>query len=150
VAALPFAPTDAKFLVVFQYENSSYNDEVYGVRVQEDGAALFPIILVADTSIDETAPAIAASESNLQYFVTWQTYSGGTTDPIQGKSISYDGNSIGQLAQAILTGDLAMHPAVAAGPIGDFLVAWHERVGTDFNIYGSLVGNRNYIPLVRH
>jgi hypothetical protein len=150
VAALPFAPTDAKFLVVFQYEDASYDDEIYGMRVQEDGAALFPIIHVADTSIDEIRPAIAGSEGNLQYFVTWETYSGGTSDPIQGQSISYDGTLTESLAQAMLRGDLAMYPAVAAGPVGDFLVAWHERQGTDFNIYGSLVGNRNYIPLVRH
>ena len=42
-------------------------------------------------------------------------------------------------------------PAIAAGPTGDYLVAWQGQPLsiTHTNIYGQVIGNRSYLPLMK-
>jgi hypothetical protein len=148
VAAIPTTPDSDKYLVVWEGEVDPGNRNIYGKVVEEDGTpgTLFPIATAV--SVDESSPAIAGTESNLQYFVTWRHPQGLVDKPIKGQAVSYGGVLLGQVAE--FSGVAADHPAVAAGPTGDFLVAWQDQpvAATNTNIYGQLWGNWIYMPLV--
>jgi hypothetical protein len=98
--------------------------------------------------VDESSPAIASSESNLQYFVTWRYPQGVVNQPIRGRAISYQGTLLDETAE--FSGVAADFPAVTAGPTGDFLTIWQDQpiATTNSNIYGQLWGNRIYIPSI--
>lgn len=151
VAALPFAPSDIKFMVVYEYSASPTDQDIYGRLVKEDGTAIGASYLnIATYGADEIRPAIAGKSNDLEYFVTWRYEFSGSFAPIRGQSITYDGALTGQVAQAMPTNSDGNLPAVAAGPVGDFMVTWQDMQGTGSeNIYGRFVGNRTYIPLVR-
>lgn len=148
VAAIPTTPTNDKFLVVWELRYAPNDRDIQGRLVGEDGTLGAVFWISWASGIDESSPAIVGSESNLQYFVTWRHPQGIVDKPIKGRAISYTGMLLGQ--EAVFSGVNANLPAVAAGPTGDFLVAWQDQpVGaTNTNIYGQLWGNRLYLPLV--
>jgi len=148
VAALPDSPTDNKFLVVWELYANSIDHDIYGILVAEDGT-VGTDFGIATYGVNEASPAIAGNNDNLQYFVTWRYDHSGTFKPIRGQAVTYAGVLTGQLQQALPTDSDADNPAVAAGPVGDFLVAWQDLRDTPSeNIYGRLYGNRTYLPLV--
>jgi len=152
VAAIPTTPTNDKFLVVWEVMYVPPNDrDIYGRLVAEDGTLGTSFWISWANALDESSPAIAGTESNLQYFVTWRHPQGAIDKPIKGRAISYTGALVGQ--EAKFSGVNADRPAVAAGPAGDFLVAWQDQPvwATNTNIYGQFWGNWLYLPLVvRH
>jgi hypothetical protein len=153
VAALHNTPTADKFMVAWeQYVLGDW--DIYSAVVEEGipgFSTVSPAIAIATYSANETNPAIAGNNSNLEYFVTWRYDDGGIFAPIRGQSVTYAGNLTGQLAQALPTNSDGDFPAIAAGPVGDFVIAWQDPRGTaTFDIYGRLVGNRTYLPLIKH
>jgi hypothetical protein len=148
VAAIPTTPTDDKFLVVWELHYAPNDRDINGRLVAEDGTPDSDFGISWASGVDESSPAIAGTESNLQYFVTWRHPQGVVDKPIKGRAISYGGALLGQVTE--FSGVNADHPAVAAGPVGDFLVAWQDQPvwATNTNIYGQLWGYRVYLPLV--
>jgi hypothetical protein len=120
--------------------------------------------IVYDSSENESNPSVVGSESNQQYLVAWTQHyaissSGGGMsvtiqyDGIAGRAISKGGellNGTFMDAGAYVGGWDADHSAVAAGPLGDFLVVYEDTpLGeSDSDINGRLWGNRIYLPLV--
>lgn len=51
-------------------------------------------------------------------------------------------------AATAVGGLMAGNPAVTAGPTGDFLLAFHDKLAGNYDIFGRLWGNRLYLPLV--
>jgi hypothetical protein len=76
---------------------------------------------VSATGANQSSPAIVGAEGGLNYFVAWRHAQSVVDKPIKGQAISYSGALQGQVAE--FSGVAADHPAVAAGPNGDFLVA---------------------------
>jgi hypothetical protein len=148
VAAIPTTPNEVKFLVVWEIDYAPNDRDIYGRMVSEEGTPGTDFWVSWSTGVDESSPAIASSESNLQYFVTWRHPQGVIDKPIRGRAISYQGALLGQTA--VFSGVAADYPAVAAGPTGDFLTVWQDQSisVTNTNIYGQLWGNRIYIPIV--
>jgi hypothetical protein len=150
VAALPNSPTDDAFLVVWEFHYNSTDWDIYGHVVKEDGSMVGQGSAIAQYGgVIEASPAVAGSSNGRQYFVTWRYDHSGSFKPIRGQVVTYNENLTGQLQQALPTLSDADNPAVAAGPVGDFLVAWQDPRDTPSqNIYGRLYGNRIYIPMV--
>jgi len=147
VAAIPTSPTDYKFLVAWEIDYAANNHDIYSRLIAEDGTPHPSDTKISLTNQDETSPAIASSEVSGQYFLTWRHPQGVIDKPIRGQVISNQGVLLGQKAE--FSGVAADLPAVAAGPAGDFLVAWQDQPvsATNTNIYGQLWGNRTYLPL---
>ncbi|MBU0510087.1 MAG: hypothetical protein KJ638_00090 [Chloroflexi bacterium] len=148
VAAIPTAAGSYKYLVVWEATVGPGNRDIYGKLVEENGtphASAFPI---SNAPADESAPAVAGDEASQRYLVTWRHPLGVVDVPIHGRAVSTDGNLL--YGDAEFGGPTANYPAVAAGPVGDFFIAWQDQpvFFTDTNIYGQLWGNRVYLPLV--
>jgi hypothetical protein len=152
VAALSESPTDDKFLVVYEYVTSSTDHNIQGSLLQENGTVDAAGINIATYGgHQEINPAVAGNNSNTEYFVTWRYDHNGSFAPIRGQSLTYYGSLTDNLAQALPTNSNGNFPAVSSGPVGDFMITWQDARGTaTFDIYGRLVGNRNYVPFVRH
>jgi hypothetical protein len=149
IAALPTSPGDIKFVVVYEYEFDMFDYDIHQHFIDEEGA--LQVSSGANSPDDDFYPAVAASETNQQYFVVWRReFQGSGDSSILGQAISYNGDYIGGVSEFL--GEDVDFPAVAAGPAGDFLVVWQDQpVGaTDTNIYGQLWGNRIYLPATIH
>lgn len=148
VAAIPTTPTNYKFLVVWELLYAPNDRDIFGRLVAEDGTPGTDFWISWANGLDESSPAVAGTESNLQYFVVWRHPLGVVDKPIRGRAISHGGALVGQVAE--FSGVNADYPAVAAGPVGDFLVAWQDQpvFATNTNIYGQLWGNRVYLPMI--
>jgi hypothetical protein len=149
VAAIPTTPSSYKFLVTWELDYASGDHDIYGILVQEDGTPNPSDIKIAlGNGVDETCPAIAATEDGLRYFVTWRSAQGVVDNPIKGRFFSYTGVPTSE--QAEFSGVAADHPAVAAGPVGDFLTVWQDQpiFATNSHLYGQLWGNRVFLPLM--
>lgn len=146
VAAIPTTPNNDKFLVVWEANLSSHRD-IYGRLIAEDGTLAPSALLIAWTGVDQSAPAVAGNEGGNRYLVTWRQDQGAVDKPIYGRSIAYDGTFQDTFD---IGGPATDYPAVAAGPTGDFFVAWQDQPvwATNTNIYGQLWGSRVYLPLV--
>ncbi len=146
VAAIPTTPSNDKFLVVWEANLSTHRD-IYGHVIQEDGTLAHSALLIAWTSADQSAPAVAGNEGGSRYLITWRQDQGAVDKPIYGRSIAHDGTFQDVFD---IGGPATDYPAVAAGPVGDFFVAWQDQPvwATNTNLYGQLWGNRVYLPLV--
>jgi uncharacterized protein YlbG (UPF0298 family) len=143
VGAIPQSAGDGQYLVIWDHRHSSTDGDIHA-RMVAGGGTPGSFIIVSEPTVDQTYPAVAGNESGQRYLVTWSWQE--TAPPfvwshISGCTVSLGGSvgketSIGRL--------LANHPAVAAGPLGDFLVVFEYMGG----IYGQLWGNRVYLPLV--
>lgn len=147
VAAIPTAPSSGRFLVVWEIHYAPGDRDIYGRLVAEDGTPGSDMWISWANGVDESSPAVAGTESNLQYFVVWRHPQGVVDKPIMGRALSDGGALLGQVAD--FSGVDAQHPAVAAGPVGSFLVVWQDQpvFATNTNIYGRVWGNRVYLPL---
>jgi len=151
IAAIPFPAGVGQYLVAWESHYTVSDGDIYAQPVAGDGTVTVgPAITIANPTTNQTHPAVDGSDSSQQYLVTWSHPS----DPpfifvgIRGRAVSTGGALLGK--ETGLGGIFAGHSAVAAGPPGDFLVAYDDVPYTsDRNIYGRLWGNRIYLPLVQ-
>jgi hypothetical protein len=152
VAAISTAPGTYKYLVAW-HSQSTTDYDIYG-RLVEEGGALSPVYCpIAITEANEFDPAIAGTEDGYQYVVSWRHERSLEDAPIQGRTVAYDGVLLDDPSE--LPGHDVDHPAVAAGPASEFLLAWDDQPPRALNkgIYGRLWGNRVpvFLPLIlRH
>jgi len=149
VAAIPKPSGTGQYLVVWELRTSSSGGDIWGAMVTGDGQAVTPLIIATSTK-DLYDPAVAGSESGEDYLVVWSHsdyYPGWAFIPIVGQEISMGGDLVGE--EKALFGSFAGHPAIASGPLADFLVVFDDKplTATNRDIYGQLWGNRLYIPL---
>jgi hypothetical protein len=148
VAAIPASPVDEKFLVVWEVLYAPSDHDIYGRLVKEDGTTGTDFWISWENAVDETSPAITASENNLQYFVSWRSPQGVVDKPIKARAISYAGVLLDGVFE--FSGVNADHPALAAGPAGEIIAAWQDQPisTTNTDIYGRLWGMRVYLPMI--
>ena len=147
VAAIPTIPNEGRYLVAWEQDGDIYAMTIAGDISQ--GSGLIPL---ANTGWGEYRPAVAGSEHNDQFLVTW-TWVPVITPPammqVQGCTLALDGTLLD--STTLIGGGQVFDSAVAAGPWGDFLVAFddNETFGTSSRgIYGRFWGVRVYLPLV--
>jgi hypothetical protein len=148
VAAIPSTSTSYNYLVV--WEKAGVGDrDIYARLIEENGTpAPGGFYVSVDTTIDESAPAVAGDEAGQRYLVTWRHPLGVVDVPIHGRAVSAEGSLV--YDEAAFGGPSADSPAVAAGSTGTFLVAWQDKsvFATNTDILGQLWGNRVYLPTV--
>ncbi len=152
VAALPGHSGQGQYLVVCQTYIGVGDKWIQGQFVAFDGSLQGSLIEISSTS-GATGPAVAGSESTGQYLVVWRQEGyvslPFTSDGIVGRAISIDGNPMGE--ETGIGGFAPFNAAVASGSLGDFLVAFDAEpplVSAPREVYGQLLGNRVYLPLV--
>ena len=91
---------------------------------------------------------MAGSENSSAYFVTWMQSNASSLVPgdIAGRFVSVGGAIQPDIW---LGGGNINQPVVAGGPNGDYLVVYMKYSTSTYDIWGRLVGNRVYLPLVR-
>jgi hypothetical protein len=149
VATIANAPGDNKFLVVFEYEFDKASDDydIWGYFIENNGAigdSVFP----ATSFNKESTPAVAWSESAGEFLVTWREDVAIHDNRLKACLYDINGVSVGFIYET--SGEATAFPAVDAGPLGDFLVAWQDQEWgePDRDLFGALFGYRNYAPLI--
>jgi hypothetical protein len=149
VAAVPRSP-DGQYLVVWShcYAISCNPGDIWAQFVSGEGnlegsPINFPSTFSYVTSVD-----VAGCEYSSTYFMTWMQTNGGFGGDIAARFISVGGVTEPDFW---LDGNVGTRPVVTYGPNGDYLVAYEnqKKATSDFDIWGRLVGNRLYLPLVR-
>lgn len=150
VAAIPTVTDQGQYLVTWGHE-SGFTRDIQGRPVAGVGTPGVTVTL-ADTPWSEHSPAVAGCESNQQFLVVW-VWIPVVTPPgimqVQARTLALDGTPLHDTTY--VGGGQVFQAAVAAGPTGDFLVAFddNEVTGTaNRGIYGRVWGNRVYLPLV--
>jgi hypothetical protein len=157
VAALPVRANRGDYLVAWELDfGPDRGVRTRTVHVAADGSASFGLYqLVGDRPGDERAPAVAGHAGTRRYLVAWQQHVEIDLgliflvhDPMSARAVALDGSPLGAGAR-IVGGWETPHGAIAAGPHGEFLVAF-EDVGPAANsgVYGRLWGVRLYLPMV--
>jgi hypothetical protein len=147
VAALPISP-DGVFLVVFELHYSTTDWDIIGRPVLSDGTPQ-TVFTVTGTFADEKKPAVAGSLDRGQFLVTWQELPNPSFlfTVITGRLATPSGTVVD--SPIPLGGLFADNPRLAAGAHGDFLAVFDDvPLTVDSGIYGQLVGNRVYIPIL--
>jgi hypothetical protein len=157
VAAIPPIGTGGQYLVVWQREWSSTDNDILAQRVTGEGSTDGSYLIINNAADHDTVnPAVAGSESSQKYLLAWThdyklDLGGGLFlffVGIAGRAVSSGGELLGE--ETYVGGWSADDAAVGSGPLGDFLVAFDDGppgATLDRNIYGRLWGNRVYLPL---
>jgi hypothetical protein len=153
VGAIPTVGSEGQYLVVWEnpYPGGSLA-HTYARLVDGSGSTLggeFYVGALNSFDNDQVHPAVAGNARSKQYLVAWKQ----PTDPplalevIHARAVSSDGDLVDD--EFSVGGLSADRPAVANGPSGDFLIAFDGPALTGSRgIYGQLVGNRIYLPLL--
>lgn len=152
VAAIPTASANGRYLVVFELEYAPGDYDIMGRVVYGDGNLSPNNFYIADSSQSETKPAVAGSETGNQFLVNWTqpTAPPIVVNHIAGRNVSADGDLLND--PQIFGGLGADNAAVAAsGEFSDFLTVLDDvsLLATGRDVFGSLWGNRVYLPLLR-
>jgi hypothetical protein len=147
VAAISAGTDEGRYLVAWESSN-----DVRAMPVSGTGT-LGTLRVVAGTAWSEYRAAVAGCESNQQFLVVW-TWVPSPAPPammqVQGRMLALDGALLGA-GTTDVGGGQVYESAVAAGPIGDFLITFDDNAtfGTsNRGIYGWMWGDRVYLPLV--
>lgn len=152
VAAIPTVPHEGKFFVAWESQYSPGNNNIYGKRFTHDLKSDGIILMLSNSPKSDSAPAVAADEYSDQFLVAWkQPWGPFSNSSISTRYISKENDTLeGEITiGGYQTGMFSVEPAVVSGMPGDFLVAFSDTsLGLpDSDIFGQLLGNRQYIPL---
>jgi hypothetical protein len=149
VAAVPQSPS-GQYLVAWEYWSNLNNYDIWAQRVAGLGTLEGSAFSVYASAQSDLRPAVAGSNSNQQYMVTWTSPVGlPLPNPpfvgIFGRSIATDGSFLS--GTTWIAGLFADNSAVVSGPVGDTLIAFEDTPSSGQDIWGQLLGNRVYLPL---
>ncbi len=150
VAAVPTAGPQGQYLVVWKglLFGPGY---IRATRLGGEGDPIWPMFFIQqESTLERGNPAVAGNESAQQYLVVWRQASAPpfAFEGIGARTVPTEGSLLGEATG--LGGIFADHPAVASGPLGDFLVAFDDQppLPTGRDIWGQLWGNRIYLPIL--
>jgi len=110
-----------------------------------DAGAIHDGIIISPSGNNDLvrASAVAGNENTHEFLVAWR-YGG----IIQARTVT-TGGALGPYAASQPDGLDPNWPAVAGGPLGDYLVAYNDHYsGYPTDVFGFLWGNRVFLPLV--
>ena len=155
VAAVPTQSGKGDYLMVHEVRMQPNWVYTGGVAVRGDGSTLnYQNISTSNTV--QTNPAVAGNEHNKQFLVTWTEPASGmilTTNTLA-SVVTVDASGvpiINYLNEDVYVGGWdAARAAVAAGPLGDYLLAFDDMplLATSRDVLGALWGNRIYLPVL--
>lgn len=124
---------NGEFLVVWEYEFSAADHDIYARRVRADGTLVSGEFVITSLSNSESNPAVAYNPAANEYLVVWEHLFEGSRHGIYGRRVAANGELQGEpipidtssafLSSASLTPYDALAPAVAYGSgNGQYLV----------------------------
>ncbi|WP_146209753.1 hypothetical protein [Vitiosangium sp. GDMCC 1.1324] len=130
----------SNFLVVWEDERNPASTDIYGARVDGNGAVLDTsgIVLTSATN-NQTLPKVVFRGSDSDYLVVWQDTRNVNRD-IYGTRVNVAGNVLdGSGVALIMRPGEQGQPAIAVGATNSFLV-WEDGSGSaTSHIYGALL-----------
>ena len=151
VAALPTTPNNEKFLVTYELQYEPTQKNILYIMIEEDGT-LSNKAYIAGSTVDETNPAVAASETFKSYLVTWtqpHQVESATWNSIFGKKLNDEGTKMSQ--SKYIWGIKSMKSAVAAGKNGHYLVVYDDDWLGNSYISGTMwIPYMNFLPVILH
>lgn len=137
VAALPNSASDKTYLIAWIYKDNTFNGKGYDyVYVNQAGIMRKHKSWHSFYAMDHIA--VAANPNSKTFLFAYAL-----NDCIK---IFQEDHKTHYMNEFWIHGPANDFPAIAAGPTGDFLVAWQGE--TNSNIFGQIIGNRSYLPLV--
>lgn len=139
VAAIAKPSGIGQYLVVCQSYYGGGTSDIVGQYVTDGGALDGSSFYISSSS--GTAASVAGNQLTQEYLVAWIH-----NPEVQARTVSTAGIA-GQIAQ--LSGNFPGDPAVANGPMGDFLITVDDYLtGYPFDIFGYLWGTRLFMPAI--
>ncbi len=122
---------------------------VAGQLVTDDGTLHYYYTWISPSNSADPirVSAVAGNENTHEFLVAWRYGAA-----IQARTVT-NGGVLGPYAESQPYGLDPDLPAIAGGPLGDYLVAYHDQyyTGYPYDVFGFLWGNRVFLPLgVRH
>jgi hypothetical protein len=145
VGAIPTVPGEGRYQVAWERNNNIYATIVTGTG----GVGAWQTL--ADSSLGEYDPAVAGNEINDQFLVTWTAVIEPLAPVVEVQGRKMDINGALLRTKKSVSGHAVDNSDLAAGALGDFLIVFEdtEVPGLPENgIYGSLWGDRIYLPLI--
>jgi len=143
---------NGEFLVVWEYEYSPDDHDIYARRVASDGTLIGNELIIANLTNFESNPAVAYNSYNKEYLIVWEHLFEGRRHGIYGRRVAANGALLGEpiaidtssmlLASTVAYDALA--PSVAYGSLnGQYLVVWQDKYPekTDYDITSRRVGS---------
>jgi hypothetical protein len=153
VAAIPTVLHEGKYFVAWESQYSPGNNNIFGKRFTHDLSGDGIILMLSGSQKSDWAPAVAADEYSDQFLVAWSQPSDSlAASRIYARYVSQNDDDLDAdiAIGGYQTGLFSSDPAVSADLPGDFLLAFKDtsQGASDSDIFGQLLGNRQYIPLV--
>jgi len=124
-AAVAFNPLHEEFLVVWWNEVDSNSSDVWACRIGVDGTVNGPFVVATAPGEKYFTPAVAYNSARDEYFIVYvYEYAAGDTD-IRGRSVSWNGGTIGSELLVVTENDRQEGPSIAYNPVHDeYVVAY--------------------------
>ena len=140
---LAYNPAYNEYLVVWEEEYSATDHDIRAWRVSANGERVGGEIVVADTGVIESHPAVAYNPSRGEFLVVWEHLSGSEEVAhfdIYAQRLHPEGLHIGNPIVIANSELQEQHPAVADDG-SDYLVVWQgwQPYAEDYGIYAQRV-----------
>ncbi len=138
------------YAVAWEMHYSATDSDIYARGVTGLGATN-PVVLVTATGDNERYPAIVGNEARGEFLVSW---TGPHPSPFINVGIwvrPLELNGSLAVEKELAAGLFADRSSLAAGGTGDYLLAFQDPnlfVPVTLDIWGRLLGNRNYLPVI--
>lgn len=151
-AGIPTVPHEGKFFVAWESQYSPGNNDIFGKRFLHDLSGDGIILSLSNSSKSDVHPAVAADEYADRFLIGWsQPAEILATSQIFATYVSQSNDNLGEdiPVGGYQTGLSAYYPTISAGLPGDFLVTFTDMApgASDSDIFGQILGLRQYIPL---
>jgi len=134
-----YSPVQDEYLVVYTFEVSSSNTDIYGTMFKWDGSLIgapFPIITEADKQVN---PVLAYNSSDDEYLLVYgNKWAGGLTDIAAVRINTSDGSLISWANVATGTGEQRDNPDVAYNPTRNQYLITYAKLPSPINIRGKV------------
>jgi hypothetical protein len=134
-----YSPVQDEYLVVYNYEVTSTNTDIYGTRFKWNGSLIgapFPIITAVDKQID---PSLAYNSTDDEYLVVYgNEWAGGLRDIAAQRINASDGSLISWANIATGTGEDRDTPDVAYNPARNQYLITYTKFPSPINIRGKV------------
>ena len=137
---MAYSPAQDEYLIVYTYEPSADDYDIWARRVKWDGSWMSAEISINLEAGKQWNPAVAYNSQNNEYLVVYENWwAGGLRDIAAQRVDASDGSLLSWRNIATGTGEERVFPDVAYNAArNEYLIAYTFGVGSDGHIYGKV------------
>ena len=137
-----YNPQADEYLVVWEYEYSESDHDIYAQRIAGDGTLVGEQIAIATLNNWESRPAAAYNAWTNEYMVAWESRQGNgefVHNDIQAVRLNFQGIVAGEVIT--VAADLIDESAPAVSAFWEYLVVWQGKKDStgDYGVYGRMI-----------